>query len=1313
MAKRRTPPQSQLKSATKSVLFYKGMTDDTDRFLAKSPAVDYTENLYEERDGSYSKRPGFESLGWPGGPTISLTDPYMLHSVNDTLYTMTERAGLYYDGEWGDVENNGDIGIRNLEIPVRTPAKWGARSYTSCVSRDGLYYCVAFSTKVGVPEAAFANDHEVTIQSYSIDGTFRGEQRLPLCMDPQVFPKMVDPAEPDVDPGIHVYYLDTGEGAFAKIKHNVYHPATNSFAGSDSSLVDCYWDGAWSFDGDTNAPDPASARIGFATARGEQRSAEYQIDFADDGSAGILLYKGRGGIDPDILLWRLASNGRNYGVTSTIVSGNSTSSPLAVAISSDGSELVSMHVERQGTAYPTQKTLVRVVKYQYSDMALSWFEDIVDNVESGDFENYYGHGSVVFNDSTNDVLAMFHKAPEETAVWCGTGWNTGDIKPVLEYTELASATGSPSTFNGTLYAQRLASRLACDGGKYYAVLQQWSVYTPKVNNAGDDAIVGNTILGPQNKPVSSVLCEIQDGGNVSVLGVMGANASRRCNPSSDETTTQLPKLWSLGADKFMHINRQILVQEDLLWSLRSPNTRLVAAFGELSPPEAFAALNVVSKEMENVRSESFGNGIMVGSAIPIWLTGTSMSEAYVIDRPEIVGIEDDDGGPPSDVYWENVYTAQDNTEYTKLQVVVGFVDSAGNVHRSAPSQMVWGNLGGGDAEQKSIKVYFTPPISAFSGRRDYFAELYMSPNLDSNLKLAGTTKISVRDYDSWSDIYIPTSPNVEYNTALNTAYRVARSSPNVFTDGGVLAPIAWPSIKDFAVASRRAWLISKQYPGSVFYTKLFEENVSPEFCGEQIISLGEERDLTCIGILDDKAVVFEKNDIHIIYGDGPDNRGRGQDFAVEYITTGAIGCEDPRSVVETPAGLMFYNRARGFYLLDRDRQLRYVGAGVKDLTRDLVVKAATTDPREAEVRFLVDSTNPVDSDGPDADPATSAVDRPPTPWFGNSLPEDSCLSFNYESGIWALYTNYKGSASTLYQGRYTRAMNLGFDGGYWWRVWKESGELWTDPVVYTVENRTLMRSHWIELGQQIQDYERLWRITLLGRYLSSLQDMGFESVPYIFDEKVGTGGGFASGEVRFNAVNLIDATICRVQNIDANGEDRTALWGSVAGADVSVLSDAGNGCVFQCSTTTDAGAFHELDIAPGSVVISGDPLVDSDEVTATPQIPTYEAGDIVVRLYYDYEKDYTQEKRFYMQDFGYDPFNDPQKRTERMQCVITPNRGRCQAVKIEIEEVNSEARTGEGLIYGLGRGFEIVSADLLLGISEPKTTPFISSGVRK
>ena len=101
--------------------------------------------------------------------------------------------------------------------------------------------------------------------------------------------------------------------------------------------------------------------------------------------------------------------------------------------------------------------------------------------------------------------------------------------------------------------------------------------------------------------------------------------------------------------------------------------------------------------------------------------------------------------------------------------------------------------------------------------------------------------------------------------------------------------------------------------------------------------------------------------------------------------------------------------------------------------------------------------------------------------------------------------------------------------------------------------------------------------------------------PYVYQGNVGTGGGFTDGFLRFDAVDPLDATLCRVQDIDGDAASQATFLDGLNSDIVHVLSDAGNGVIFTCSGTTDIGSYHELDIS--AIEMVGDPLTDLDDVT--------------------------------------------------------------------------------------------------------------------
>ena len=324
-----------LRKLTKSALFYKGMTDDTERFLAKSPAVDYTENLYEERTGSYSKRPGFESLGYP---VFSSTDPFMLHGVGDTLYTVSPDKGYYYDGSWGEIENNGDIRVRQQDVLARTHPKAGAKDFCFALVTGG--YCVAFETRTHDASA-------VVVQSFSEDGTFRGEQRIDLATGPRL------EATPGGDT-VHLFYY-----AVTLLRHRLYDPGQNSLGAADSTAVFVSDKGAWSFrSSSTSAPEPSLARAGFTQSSFEDRNPPYHVAFTPNHIIGHVLYRVIAPAE-NLYIQRLAQNGVAIGAPFLVYEGslfqNAVSSPLAIKAHPDGTKGYVLYVVRHTTGGPLRQ----------------------------------------------------------------------------------------------------------------------------------------------------------------------------------------------------------------------------------------------------------------------------------------------------------------------------------------------------------------------------------------------------------------------------------------------------------------------------------------------------------------------------------------------------------------------------------------------------------------------------------------------------------------------------------------------------------------------------------------------------------------------------------------------------------------------------------------------------------------------------------------------------------------------------------------------------------------------------------------------
>lgn len=229
-------------------------------------------------------------------------------------------------------------------------------------------------------------------------------------------------------------------------------------------------------------------------------------------------------------------------------------------------------------------------------------------------------------------------------------------------------------------------------------------------------------------------------------------------------------------------------------------------------------------------------------------------------------------------------------------VVQEFVDEAGQLHRSAPSDPVAITLSAGGAAQ-SIRVaiknnYFGTSYkflncryvvyrTAASGTTYYYAGAWGQPPSNSNL--VKLTNVLITEADATID---------DYQT--------------LYTTGGVLEAVFPPAPLCLAKSSDRVFLLSADDPAEVWYPKPKEPGVALEFSDANVIRFPER--LECIAYYDAKLYGFTKDRIYMVYGEGPSATGQGGQFSAPQLLPSVTGCENPFSMVETPQGLMFQSQ---------------------------------------------------------------------------------------------------------------------------------------------------------------------------------------------------------------------------------------------------------------------------------------------------------------------------------------------------------------------------------------------------------------------
>lgn len=317
------------------------------------------------------------------------------------------------------------------------------------------------------------------------------------------------------------------------------------------------------------------------------------------------------------------------------------------------------------------------------------------------------------------------------------------------------------------------------------------------------------------------------------------------------------------------------------------------------------------------QSAEMGTELAIAAATPMVADGAILYEDGFIAYPEFAYLS---GG-----------TAGSGYTYA---VVYSYIHASGLIERSAPvfTTSVTG-LGA------TIHIPMLPVTwRDVSNPGQVFGEIFRTTLNGSTFYLVDRVSVSggVALYATYVDNL--SDSNLQVSTIL-------------YTTGGVLDNVNPPSAA-MQITHRSRRVIVDETLRNTWETKAFVAGEVPGFNEALITPWPEGGDITAIGSLDDKLVVFKASSIWIRYGDGPADTGQGSDWTVPQRIASDVGAIDWRSVVLTPLGLMFQAANNGIYLLGRDLQVQFIGKNVIDLTTAFpVITSATLVPNATQVRF--------------------------------------------------------------------------------------------------------------------------------------------------------------------------------------------------------------------------------------------------------------------------------------------------------------------------------------------------------------------------
>lgn len=363
-----------------------------------------------------------------------------------------------------------------------------------------------------------------------------------------------------------------------------------------------------------------------------------------------------------------------------------------------------------------------------------------------------------------------------------------------------------------------------------------------------------------------------------------------------------------------------------------------------------------------------------------------------------------------------------------------WTDNQGQLHRSAPSIPV---------SQVTTTASSTNTINVPTLRLTY----KLSPN---PVRIVGYRwSVAQQAYYQFTSI---TSPIINDPTIDSVVITDTKSDLQIlgqtllYTTGGVVENIAAPASVASALFKNRLWLVDAEDRNLLWFSKQVIQNTPVEMSDLFTVYVaptsgaqGSTGPVEALGAMDDKLIIFKKDAIYYLTGNGPDNTGGNNDFSEATFITAAVGSANANSIVLTPNGVMFQSD-KGIWLLGRDLSTNYIGAPVEAYNSN-TVKSALVIPATNQVRFILDN--------------------------------NVTLMYDYYYNQWGTFNNTFAISSTLFNGAHTYLNSYG-------NVFKETLGSYLDgsePVLLS------FTTGWINIAG-VQGYERFYEMLIEGTYYS-------------------------------------------------------------------------------------------------------------------------------------------------------------------------------------------------------------------------------------
>jgi hypothetical protein len=321
-----------------------------------------------------------------------------------------------------------------------------------------------------------------------------------------------------------------------------------------------------------------------------------------------------------------------------------------------------------------------------------------------------------------------------------------------------------------------------------------------------------------------------------------------------------------------------------------------------------------------------------------------------------------------------------------------------------------------------------------------FYKTQLVKTVDSaNPQLMSAQRRKVAGFQGLNDI----SPGAICGMDALTDAEIALNETSYDTGGILENGVTLTNIKHLCTYKERVLAVSKTDYGTLYVSKPVVRDLDMEFPTELILDFSEKQEAT-IGVesLEDKFVIFNRNSIIAIAGDGPSNTGVGASFSLPYYVSQTDGATNTFSICKTDDGI-FFKSTSGVKFISKSLQIQDVGLPVRDMDHDQI--GATIFCDDGERKFIL---------------------------VLSKDPQKPTLIFDMRYFKWAEFTNVFGFSgivknNALYFYRSTNKMATFYD-----NVFKDDS---------TGSYNLKFITNWMSLNK-LQDFYRVTRCLILGQH---------------------------------------------------------------------------------------------------------------------------------------------------------------------------------------------------------------------------------------